>query len=144
MEKLPIKLTVGQRFFGTDFSSRGNRNRLKAHHIADYIRTVRGIEISEKFPIQLVTIHQQNHGNVLNLSTRTIDAIIDACEIFSEYVYDMNELVCCEILTMAKIHTCVLSKKHFSKQLIRMKDNPPDSLLAIVQKNGFVQVTGSH
>ena len=144
MEKLSRKMLVGQRFLRNDFSHQGNRSRVNAHYIVDYLRTVRGIEVLEDFPLQLVTIHQQNYSNEFNISTRTIDAIVDACEIFSEYVYDMNELICHEIISMAKIHTCVLSKKHFSKQLIRIKDNMPELLQATVQKNGRVCVTDLH
>lgn len=144
MGKLPRQLTVGQRFFRTDFSHRADRSRVNAHCITEYLKTVRGIEVFEDFPVQLLSTHQQNYGNVFYISTRTIDAIVDTCELISEYVYDINELICHEILSMAKIHTCVISKKYLSNQLIRLKGSMPEHFQATVHKNGVVHITDSY
>lgn len=137
-------MNVGQKFFDQDYSYRALRNRSRALQIAEYLKNIHAIEVPETFTEQLLTAHMESYTSAFCIPFSTIDAIVDACELFGEYVLNISQLVCTEILTMARIHTCVISKATLEKTLIPVSKNLPGSFQAIVKKDGTVSVTATH
>ena len=134
----------GQKFFDRDYSYLAIRNRRKAVEICEYLKNIHGIEVPDVFSSQLLTAYQESYASSLNLSLTTIDSIVQACEVFEEYVQNMSELVCLEVITMIKLHTCVISKNSLTNALIPVKEHFPSNYLAIVRKNVSITVTATH
>ena len=137
-------MNVGQKFFDQDYSYRALRNRSRALQIAEYLKNIHAIEVPETFTEQLLTAHMESYTSAFCIPFSTIDAIVDACELFGEYVLNISQLVCTEILTMARIHTCVISKSYLEKSLIPVNKNLPSTLLAIIKKDGSVTISATH
>lgn len=137
-------MKVGQKFFDRDYSYQAIRNKLKTVQIAEHLKSAHGIEVPETFSEQMLTAHQESYSCSFSIPLSTIDAIVDACELFEEYVLNISQLVCSEVLTMARIHTCVISKHTLNKNLIPMKKDLPINFQAIIKKNGSVTVTTEH
>ena len=136
--------TSGQKHFDRDYSYRWMRNKLHTLRIIEYLTNYHNIQVPKNFSSQLLVAHQESYSSSFNISFRTIDAIVHACELFDEYVLSLNQLVCFEILTMARIHTCVISKTALAKDLIPLRKEVPINLKAIVKKNGRISVTAKH
>jgi len=137
-------MNVGQKYFDQDYSYQSLRNRLKALKVSEYLKNIHQIEIPETFPEELLTAHMESYTSAFYLPFSTIDAIVDACELFEEYVLNFNQLVCNQVLTMARIHTCVISKSYLEKSLIPVNKNLPSTLLAIIKKDGSVTISATH
>lgn len=134
-------MSVHRQVSHIDYSYQAKKNRLKALKITEHLKNSHGIEVPENFSEQLLTAHQESYISSFSIPLSTIDAIVDACELFEEYVLDISQLVCFEVLTMARIHTCIISKSTLAQNMIPVKKIFSDSCQAIVRKNGSVTVT---
>ena len=137
---LLFTLNVGRKLFAKDYSYQALRSRLNADHVTTYLTTTSGIIVPEDFAVQLCSTHSQFYRTTFNMSINVIDSIIDVCELFREYVYDIDELICFEILSMVRIHTCVINNHTLSKNLVKLKKQIPKNFQAIVRKNGSIEV----
>ena len=138
------RITVGRNFFAPDYTYQSSRNKLKAYQIVEYLQKIHGINAPEYFAEQLYITHIESYTSLLRIPTRTLDSIIYVCELFEEYVVNYDLFVCQQIISLLRIHTCVISEQTLKKDQIKLKCKLPFSIRAIVHKNGGITVTTEH
>lgn len=135
---------IGQKHFDRDRSYRPERNKSIALKITEHLKDVRGIEVPKTFSEQLLTAHFESYNSLFNIPLHTIDAIVDACELFEEYVANIHQLVCTEVLSMARTHICVISAYTLAKALVPLKKDLPLNFRVTIKKDGSTIVIDEH
>lgn len=138
------KMNVGRKFFSPDYTYHSSRNKLKAYMIVEYLQKIHGIHVPEDFAEQLYITNSESYTSLLRIPLSTFDAIVDACQLFEDYVVNYDIFVCQQILSLIRIHTCVISEHTLAKDHIAMKCKLLTSLRAIVHKNGGITVTAEY
>ena len=118
-----MALSTGKRYLKNLFAQ-ANKETPVAEKVQKYLNEVYGIKTPENFASKLVMAHREFHGTPFDLSLKLVDAIIDACELWQEYVVDWDALVCQEVLSIVKIHTSVINLGFLNKENVALKKQP--------------------
>ena len=86
-----------------------NKKTPAAEKVRKYLQEVHGVKTPEDFDVELTLAHYDFRGAEFKMSLDIVDAVVEACEHWREYVFEWDALVCGEVLTMAHIHTSVLN-----------------------------------
>ena len=111
--------------------------------LIQYLVTRHCIRVPEDFSNQLTLSNQKFRITELNMSFKTIDGIIKSCNMWKPYIAeeDFDKLVCGELLSMAGIHTSVLSARNFEEQQnLQFTNKPSPSFVTIVDYSGRLTV----
>jgi len=122
-----------------------------AQVISRYIEEVHFINTPEDFPAALKREFYKNYASDKNssISFVTLDSIVRSCEKWLPYLEDRKSfelLVCLEVLSMAKIHSSVISARNiYQKQVaegVRIKEGVsiPSRFTTIVTFHGNLEV----
>lgn len=115
--------------------------------ICKYLREVHNIRVPDDFAEQITSAHNQFYLAEKNIQFpfRTVDAIFSSCDMWRKYIDDsegiFDQLVCQEILSMARIRASVIAGRNFSeKQCLPLKEQPPYLFTTIVTESGALKV----
>ena len=112
-----------------------------------YLKDVYNINVPEDFheQLELATNEHFAYSRKFFLSYKHLDAVIKSCLEWLDFLENskevFDELVCKEVLSMARIHTSVISGRNIGNQPgIRLKKSPPHLLVTIVTIDAYVRV----
>jgi len=116
-----------------------NKKTPEAEKVQKYLQEVHGIKTPENLASKLTQANREFRGSPFNMSLSLVDAIVEACEHWHDYVVDWDDLVCKEVLSMARIHTSVVWLRSLEKDGFSLKKQPSFYMETTVTHDGIVR-----
>lgn len=88
---------------------KANEKTPEAEKVQKYLQEVHSVNTPEDFAVKLTLAHHDFRGAPFQMSLDIVDAIVEACGHWRDYVTEWDTLVCGELITMAHIHTSVIN-----------------------------------
>ena len=101
-----------------------NKETPAAEKVHKYLQEVHGVKTPENFAVKLTLAHHDFRGSPFTMNLRLVDAVVEACEHWQEFVANWDELVCAEVLSMARIHTSVIHRYFLIKKGFFLQKQP--------------------
>ena len=73
---------------------KANKDTPAAKKVQDYLNEVHRVKTPENFASKLTLAHRNFRGSPFHMRLKVVDAIVEACEYWQDYVVDWNDLVC--------------------------------------------------
>ena len=148
---IPEEISETKRIFRRDLSiakkMREPWTKDTSQIICKYLTTVHNVQVPLDFAQQITDAHIRFHASekTILFPLELVDVIISACDMWKEYLDNsegiFDQLVCMEILSMARIKTSVIASRNFSeKQCLPLKERPPFLFTTIVTEDGALKV----
>lgn len=111
--------------------------------LAEYLKEIHGIDVPKDFSKMLKQAHLEHHGTAFNMSFDIVDSVVVACSLWGEYIaktVDYNNLICQQVLSMARIHTSVIATRDILKTGIQLRKQPDYRFSVQVSYDGMIVV----
>ena len=118
-------------------------SRLTAESIVQYLQDYKNINVPDDFATKLLEVHYIVSCNPFTMKLSAIDAIISESKKWCRYLRnqeDFDQLVCYELISMARSHASVFSVHFTEKAGFRLlQTKPAPSYALIVYRDGEVK-----
>jgi len=120
------------------FFERANKDTPEAKKVQKYLQEIHKVNTPTDFASKLVLAHYEFRTSPFYMSLQLVDAIVEACNHWKDYVMELDTLICNEVLSMARIHTSVIHEYFLRKHGFTLKQKPSLFRETTVRENGEI------
>jgi len=119
---------------------KSGKNKLSITSLQKFLKEEHGIILSYDFIEELRAAHHQHSDTNFFIPSQTLDSIIYVCRYWEQFLSnksDFNNLLCRELISMAKVHASVFSVYFIEKAGFELvAEKPAISYAIIINSNG--------
>lgn len=111
--------------------------------LTEYLEKSHSFRLLDDYIEYLNKPNRKGRVSNFSISFKTIESIISVCNMWKEFIdiKDYDKLVCGEIISMIRIHSCVISARNFEERKgITLKKQPSSTFITMVNNLGDIVV----
>ena len=113
-----------------------------ATKITNYLVQTYNVDLPAHFVQELnEALSHSSHSSNFGFSLEMADVIVKACRMWTDYVEDINSLICHEVLSMARIHVSVIWARSLLRDGFTLKREIPPTRETVINSMGRLSVS---